>query len=96
MAYAVTSLTAEQTTPTQLATWARGHWHIENRLHWVRDVTFDEDRSQIRSGNGPRVMASLRNLVINILRINGTTNIAQALRHHAWDPLRPVTVLTTC
>jgi predicted transposase YbfD/YdcC len=96
VAYVVTSLTAEQATPTQLATWARGHWHIENRLHWVRDVTFDEDRSQIRSGNGPRVMASLRNLVINILRINGTTNIAQALRHHAWDPLRPVTALTTC
>jgi predicted transposase YbfD/YdcC len=96
VAYAVTSLAAEQTTPNQLATWVRGHWHIENRLHWVRDVTFDEDRSQIRSGNGPRVMASLRNLVINILRINGTTNIAQALRHHAWDPLRPVTVLTTC
>jgi hypothetical protein len=41
-------------------------------------------------------MASLRNLVINILRINGPTNIAQALQHHAWDPLRPVTVLTTC
>jgi predicted transposase YbfD/YdcC len=96
VAYAVTSLTAEQTTPNQLTTWVRGHWHIENRLHWVRDVTFDEDRSQIRSGNGPRVMASLRNLVINILRINGITNIAQALRHHAWDPLRPVTVLTTC
>ena len=96
VAYAITSLAAEQATPTQLATWVRGHWRIENRLHWVRDVTFDEDRSQIRSGSGPRVMASLRNLVISILRLNGTTNIAQALRHHAWDPLRPVTVLTTC
>ena len=96
VAYAVTSLAAEQATPTQLATWVRGHWRIENRLHWVRDVTFDEDRSQIRSGSGPRVMASLRNLVISILRINGTTNIAQALRHHAWDPLRPLTVLMSC
>jgi predicted transposase YbfD/YdcC len=96
VAYAVTSLAAEQATTTQLATWVRGHWRIENRLHWVRDVTFDEDRSQIRSGNGPRVMASLRNLVISILRINGTTNIAQALRHHAWDPLRPLTVLMNC
>jgi predicted transposase YbfD/YdcC len=72
VAYAVTSLAAEQATPTQLATWVRGHWHIENRLHWVRDITFDEDRSPIRSGNGPRVMVSLRNLVINILRVNGT------------------------
>jgi predicted transposase YbfD/YdcC len=96
VAYAVTSLAADQATATQLATWVRGHWRIENRLHWVRDVTFDEDRSQIRSGSGPRVMASLRNLVISILRVNSTTNIAQALRHHAWDPLRPITVLTGC
>jgi hypothetical protein len=62
----------------------------------IRDVTFDEDHSQIRTGNGPRVMASLPTFVISILRINGTTNIAQALRHHAWDPLRPITTLTTC
>jgi predicted transposase YbfD/YdcC len=96
VAYAITSLAAEQATPTQLATWIRGHWRIENCLHWVRDVTFDEDRSQVRSGSGPRVMASLRNLAISILRINGTTNIAQALRHHAWDPLRPITALTSC
>ncbi|HEX8761610.1 MAG TPA: ISAs1 family transposase [Pseudonocardiaceae bacterium] len=96
VANAVTSLAAEHATASQLASWVRGHWHIENRLHWVRDVTFDEDRSHIRSGSGPRVMASLRNLVISILRLNGTTNIAQALRHHAWDPHRPITILTTC
>ncbi|MCA1696205.1 MAG: ISAs1 family transposase [Actinobacteria bacterium] len=96
VAYAVTSLAAEHATASQLASWVRGHWHIENRLHWVRDVTFDEDRSHIRCGSGPRVMASLRNLVISILRINGTTNIAQALRHHAWNPHRPITILTTC
>ena len=71
-------------------------WAIENRLNWVRDVTWDEDRSQVRTGTGPRAMASIRNLAIGILRVNGTTNIAQALRHHAWDPLRPITVLTTC
>lgn len=93
--YAVTSLTAEQTSPDELATWIRGHWTVENRLHWVRDVTFDEDRSQVRTGTGPRAMASLRNLAVSILRINGVTNIAQALRHHAWDPLRPVTLLLT-
>lgn len=50
----------------------RRRWHIENRLHWVRDVTFDEDRSQVRTGNGPRVMATLRNLVISLLRFVGT------------------------
>lgn len=95
IAYAVTSLTAEQTTTRDLATWVRSHWCIENRLHWVRDVTLDEDRSQIRTANGPRVMASLRNLAISILRLDGATNIAQALRHHAWDPLRPVKLLLT-
>lgn len=58
----------------------RGHWTIENRLHWVRDVTFDEDRSQVRTGNGPRVMATMRNLAISILRLAGAENIAQAVR----------------
>lgn len=93
--YAVTSLTAAQATNAQLTTWIRGHWCVENRLHWVRDVTFDEDRSQIRTGNGPRVMATLRNLAISLLRLAGATNIAQALRHHAWDPLRPVELILT-
>lgn len=68
---------------------------MENRLHWVRDVTFDEDHSQVRTGNGPRVMASLHNLAISIVRLASASNIAQALRHHAWDPLRPVTLLLT-
>jgi predicted transposase YbfD/YdcC len=58
--YAVTSLTAIQAHPAELAQIVRGHWGIEDRLHWVRDVTYDEDRSQVRTGNGPRVMASLR------------------------------------
>lgn len=93
--YAVTSLSTEHATAAELATWIRGHWAIENRLHWVRDVTYDEDRSQIRTHTGPRTMASLRNLALSILRIKGSTNIAQALRHHAWDPLRPTELLLT-
>lgn len=93
--YAVTSLAAEQATAAELAAWVRGHWSIENRVHWVRDVTFDEDRSQIRTGTGPRAMTSLRNLALSVLRIHGVTNIAQALRHHAWDPLKPVNLLLT-
>jgi hypothetical protein len=93
--YAITSLSAAQATEAELAAWIRGHWCVENRLHWVRDVTFDEDRSQIRTRNGPRVMATLRNLAIGLLRLAGATNIAQALRHHAWDPLRPVELLLT-
>ena len=46
--------------PATLAAWVRGHWEIENRLHWVRDVTYQEDKSLVRTGNAPRVMASLR------------------------------------
>jgi predicted transposase YbfD/YdcC len=87
--YAITSLTAAQADPVLLARWLRGHWAIE-ALHWVRDVTFDEDRSQVRTGNGPQIMAALRNLVITALRLAGYTNIAAALRHHARDPHRPL------
>jgi len=94
--YAITSLTVIQARPGQLARYARGHWGIEDRLHWVRDVTYDEDRSQVRTGNGPRVMASLRNLAIAILRLTGYTSIAAALRYHARQPGRPLQTITQC
>lgn len=77
----ITSLTAEKASPRRLLEIIRGHWSIENRLHWVRDVTFDEDRSQVRKGAGAQVMASLRNLAISLLRLAGVANIAAALRH---------------
>jgi hypothetical protein len=94
--YAITSLTAAQAHPGELADILRGHWTVEDRLHWVRDVVFDEDRSQVRTGNGPQVMTSLRNLAITILRLTGTTNIAAALRHHARQPHRPLQTIMTC
>lgn len=78
--YGITSLTPEKAGPELILELSRGHWTIENRLHWVRDVTFDEDRSQIRKASGPRVMASLRNLAISLLRIAGAPYIAAALR----------------
>jgi len=93
IAYCITSLDAEQASPQQLAGYIRAHWQIENRLHWVRDVTYDEDRSQVRTGTAPRVMASLRNLAISALRIAGHTNIAAALRWTARDPARPLSIL---
>ena len=74
--------------PATLAAWARGHWEIENRLHWVRDVTYLEDKSLIRTGNAPRVMASLRSLAISLLRLDGHDNIAAANRRHLRDPQR--------
>lgn len=93
--YAVTDLTATQARSDQLATWLRGHWCIEVRLHWIRDVVFGEDLSQIRTGNGPQVMATLRNLAITLHRLTGATNIAKALRHHARDTKHPITLLLT-
>jgi hypothetical protein len=83
--YGVTSLSAVQASPSQLLALVRAHWTIENRLHWVRDVTFDEDRSQIRRGAGPQVMATLRNLAISLLRLAGAPLIAPALRHAGWS-----------
>jgi predicted transposase YbfD/YdcC len=59
-AYAITSLGPGEASPTQLIELWREHWHIENRLHWVRDVTFDEDRSQVRAGHIAQVMAAFR------------------------------------
>ena len=88
--YAITDLRPHQASPAELAAWIRGHWQIENALHWVRDVTFAEDLSQVRTGHAPQVMASLRNLVISLHRLAGATNIAKALRHHARDALRPL------
>jgi predicted transposase YbfD/YdcC len=81
--------------PATLAAWVRSHWEIENRLHWVRDVTYQEDKSLVRIGNAPRVMASLRSLAISLLRLDGNTNIAAANRHHARDPQRTLRLLQT-
>ena len=87
--YIITSLSAQEATAGQLLHLVRGHWGIENRLHWVRDVTFDEDRSQVRTGSGPRALASLRNFAISCLRLAGCDNIAQGLRHlsRQWQSL---------
>jgi hypothetical protein len=92
-AYAVTSLTPERADPARLLALVRGQWEIENRLHWVRDVTFDEDRSQVRTGHAPRVMATLRNLAISVLRRAGATNIAAGLRWAGRNPTRALGLL---
>jgi predicted transposase YbfD/YdcC len=91
--YAVTSLTFAQAGPARLADLIRGHWAIENGLHWVRDVTFAEDASQVSTGTAPQVMACLRNLAIGVLSRAGPVNLAAALRRHARDPTRPLATL---
>lgn len=89
----VTSLPAHQADPAQIARLLRGHWQIENRLHWVRDTAYREDHSRIRTGTAPRAMATLRNLALSALRLAGTTNTAQALRALARDITRPLALL---
>ena len=82
----MSSLVPERATPSQPLEWVRGQWQIENRSHWVRDVTFDEDRSQVRCGSIPQVMAALRNTTIGLLRAAGYANIAAACRRFAAHP----------
>lgn len=82
----VTSLTPERADAARLLALVRGQWHIENQSHWVRDVTFDEDRSQVRCGHIPQVMAALRNTVIGLMRWAGYTNMAAACRRFAAQP----------
>ncbi|MGD8151224.1 ISAs1 family transposase [Ornithinimicrobium sp. Y1694] len=94
--YVITSADHQAGPPAILAAWVQGHWAIENQLHWVRDVTYDEDRSQVRTGSAPQVMATIRNTAISLLRLTGWTNIAAGLRHHARDHSRPVKLLLTC
>lgn len=92
-AYAITSLSPQQADAQRsLQVW-RGHWGIENRLHYVRDVTMKEDASQVRSGSAPEVMAALRNVVLGLLRQTGVTNIAAALRHYSYRPREALTLL---
>ena len=84
--YGLTSLPPERADAAALLRLLRGHWTIENRLHWVRDVTFDEDRSHARAGAIPQVMAALRNAAIGLLRCAGFPSIAAATRRLAALP----------
>jgi hypothetical protein len=92
--YLITSLPADEANPERILRLIRGHWGIENRLHWVRDVTFDEDRCQVRSGSAPQGLAACRNLVIGLLRRAGAKNIAAALRTCASYPERALALVT--
>jgi predicted transposase YbfD/YdcC len=82
--YAITSLSPAKADAQKLQEIWRGHWGIENRSHYVRDVTMKEDASQVRTGSAPEVMAALRNVVIGLVRRAGGTNVAAALRHYSW------------
>ena len=84
--FGITSLSPADVSAQDLLTLTRRHWFIENKLHWVRDVTFDEDRSQLRTGRLHHLMALFRSLAISVLRLSGWHNIASALRYFAAQP----------
>lgn len=92
----VCSLPMEQAQPEQVAAWVQGHWGIENRLHWVRDVVFDEDRHQLRTANGPEIMAALRNLTISLIRLTHGpgAGIASTTRSLSRQPKRAIKLIT--
>jgi predicted transposase YbfD/YdcC len=83
VAYAITSAPRSQAKAADVLEWWRGHWGIENRLHWVRDVQFGEDACRVRTGNAPQVLSGVRNAAISLLRSLGHTQIAQTLRENA-------------
>lgn len=82
--YAVTS--SRSASPRRLQRLWRGHWSIEKRLHWVRDVTLGADGSQVRTRSAPQVIAALGNTALGLLRLAGVHNVAAALRRHARHP----------
>jgi hypothetical protein len=82
----ITSLSSKQATPADLLALVRGHWSVENKSHYVRDVTYAEDKSQVRTGNLPQVMAIFRNVAIALIRLAGFANVAKACRRFAARP----------
>jgi predicted transposase YbfD/YdcC len=91
--YLITDLTPTLATPRRLLELDRGHWSIENRLHYVRDVSFGEDRSRLRTGQAPQILAALRNLTITLIDRQGSTQIAASRRHFAAHPREALALL---
>ena len=92
----ITSLRADETTPEDLLAHVRGHWRVEH-AHWLRDVIWKEDKSLIRTGNGPQVWSAITNLVITLFRIHGVTGYTEETRRIAQDPHRALRMLDlTC
>lgn len=92
--YGVTSLPATIAIPERLLKLKRGHWIIENGLHYVKDVTMGEDKSTVHCDNGPKIMAALRNTAVSLLRHAGFSTIAARLRYNSTHPQAALEVLS--
>ena len=84
--YGITSLSPNQASAADLLALRRGHWTIENKFHWVRDVVLGEDASQVRRGVIPQVMSALRNTALVVLRFAGYQRMSEAMRYFAAHP----------
>jgi hypothetical protein len=92
--FAITSLTPKEASASRLLELARGHWCIENQLHWVKDVVLGEDACRVRTNDGPQILSGLRNAALRLLHANGLGKIASALRHLAAFPMKAVQLAT--
>ena len=77
--HGITSLSRKRADARKMLALVRGHWGIENGLHYRRDVTLGEDHSRVRKGNAPEVMAALRNAIVNVTQ-EVSANLAAAVR----------------
>lgn len=93
--YGLTSLPPHEASAAQIEALWRGHWTIENRVHYVRDVTWGEDAGQVRQGHAPQALAALRNALLSLLRACGWTQIADATRHYGAFAHRAITLLSS-
>lgn len=91
--YGITSLFPEVGSAAVLLAFKRGHWLIENRLHWRKDVTFGEDASLIHAGQGPLVMAALRDTAVSLLHHHGISKVAAQLRTHSQHPEQAIAMV---
>jgi len=92
--YGVTSLPATIAIPERLLKLKRGHWTIENLLHYVKDVTMGEDQSTVHTNNGPKIMAALRNTAVSLLRRAGFSTIAARMRYNSGHPQAALEVMS--
>lgn len=91
--YLITDLSPKEASPLRLLSLVRGHWGIENRSHYVRDVSFQEDRSRLRTANAPQMLAAFRNLAISLIHRCGSCQISATRRSFAYHPHRALALL---
>jgi hypothetical protein len=91
--YFITSAPRELADAGALLQWTRGHWSIENRSHYVRDVTLGEDACRVRKGSAPQVLAAIRNAVIHLLAGTGAPSHAAAIRRLNAHPEEALALL---